>query len=64
MNRAKSSGRADDNPQTIEKRLKTFMEETKPMLTQFKKKGGRIIAVNGMQRIEQVERHVCIELKK
>lgn len=32
MDRAKTSGRADDNPETIQKRLDTFEKETKPIV--------------------------------
>ena len=34
------------------------------MLTLFRKTGGTIVSVNGMEKIEQVERNVTIELKK
>ena len=35
MQRAKTSGRADDNPETIKKRLDTFEKETLPIIEQF-----------------------------
>ena len=44
-NRAKTSGRLDDNPETIEKRLKAFSGETKPMLEYYRKNGGNIEAI-------------------
>lgn len=36
LERAKTSGRADDNEETIKKRLTTFHSETKPVLGVFK----------------------------
>ncbi|XP_074654414.1 adenylate kinase isoenzyme 1-like isoform X4 [Tubulanus polymorphus] len=39
MNRAKTSGRADDNEQTIVKRLKTFNDVTTPVIDYYTQKG-------------------------
>ena len=64
LKRAESSGRADDNPTTIEKRLKTFYGETYPMLDFYNKTGGTTIRINGSQGINEVARDVTIELKK
>lgn len=62
--RALTSGRADDNAETIEKRLKTFYSETKPMLDYYKGRGGKTVIVDGNQSIEAIEYGVCVELKK
>lgn len=35
LNRAKTSGRVDDNEETIKKRLKTFENQTLPVLKVF-----------------------------
>lgn len=35
LNRGKTSGRSDDNPETIKKRFDTFSNSTKPLLAQF-----------------------------
>ena len=35
LNRAKTSGRVDDNEETIKKRLKTFEKQTLPVLEVF-----------------------------
>ena len=35
LNRAKTSGRVDDNEETIKKRLKTFENQTLPVLEVF-----------------------------
>lgn len=38
LERAKTSGRSDDNPETIKKRLDTFHTLTKPLIEYYKKK--------------------------
>lgn len=38
LGRAKTSGRADDNEETIKKRLVTFHSETTPVLDTYKDK--------------------------
>ena len=42
MERAKTSGRADDNPDTIKKRLETFENETLPIVHTFENKNNCI----------------------
>lgn len=42
MERAKSSGRSDDNPETIKKRLETFEKETLPIVKDFETRGNCI----------------------
>ncbi|GBG58832.1 hypothetical protein CBR_g232 [Chara braunii] len=37
MNRAKTSGRGDDNPETIQKRLQTFLDATRPVADHYAK---------------------------
>ncbi len=39
LGRAKTSGRVDDNEETIKKRLKTFEEQTLPVLDVYEKQG-------------------------
>ena len=39
MHRAKTSGRADDNEETIKKRLNTFVESSKPVIDMYKRLG-------------------------
>jgi adenylate kinase family enzyme len=39
MERGKTSGRADDNEETIVKRFRTFVEQSKPVVEEFKAKG-------------------------
>ena len=53
LERGKTSGRSDDNPETVEKRLRTFENETKPVLQYFHEKGN-VITVNAEQTVEAV----------
>ena len=39
MKRAETSGRVDDNLETIKKRLQTFHEATKPVIDYYQQKG-------------------------
>lgn len=39
LGRGQTSGRVDDNEETIKKRLKTFHDVTKPVIDHYSKKG-------------------------
>ncbi|MDR1762375.1 MAG: adenylate kinase [Dysgonamonadaceae bacterium] len=53
IKRGKETGRADDNPQTIEKRLAVYHEQTEPLLEYYKKKG-KLFNIKGQNDIEEV----------
>ena len=57
----RGEGRADDNPETIQKRLKVFHGNTQPILNYFKE---RIIHVNTDQEIEKVFEIVDQQIQK
>ncbi|KAJ6420906.1 hypothetical protein OIU84_028313 [Salix udensis] len=46
-------GRADDNPVTIEKRLKVFKESTLPVINYYSSKG-KVQKINAQRSVEQV----------
>lgn len=46
LGRAKTSGRVDDNIDTIKKRLDTFYKQTEPVVDHYKKKG-KLVQVGG-----------------
>merc|ERR1711937_593367 len=61
MARAKTSGRVDDNPETIAKRFVTYQKETGPLLDHFKGEGTLKI-VDGGQTVAKVwadVREIC-----
>jgi UMP-CMP kinase len=45
LKRGETSGRSDDNAESIVKRLKTFVEQTVPVAEYFEKKG-KIARIN------------------
>jgi len=59
LERAKTSGRADDNEETIRKRLTVFSEQTKPVVEHYKGVN-KVHQVNGLQSIDEVFGDVCV----
>ena len=53
IDRGKTSGRADDNIDTIKKRFETFTKETAPILSKYQKEG-LVIKVNAEKTKEEV----------
>ena len=59
LNRGKTSGRSDDNAESIKKRFKTFVETSMPVVDYFEKKGKvvKIMATEGPDKIyEEVKK--------
>lgn len=46
LNRAKTSGRVDDNEETIKKRLATFHKHSEPVIEYYKAKCASIVATS------------------
>ena len=61
MERAKTSGRSDDNPETIQKRLDTFENETKPIVAEFERKNN-CIKVDATKSREEVYEEIKAKL--
>eukprot|EP00039_Didymoeca_costata_P031050 m.32883 g.32883 ORF g.32883 m.32883 type:complete len:323 (+) comp8463_c0_seq2:245-1213(+) len=58
LERGKSSGRADDNEESIRKRIQTFREKTQPVLDLFEKEGNsRARTINASGTPEDVFAH-------
>jgi len=57
LGRSQSSGRADDNEETIKKRFVTFGEETGPLLAYFES-AGKLRKVNGEKEPDKVWKEV------
>jgi len=49
----RGEGRDDDNIETIKKRFKTYIAETKPVADLYKEKG-QLISIDGMRAIDEV----------
>ncbi len=61
LERGKTSGRADDNEESIVKRLKVFNDQTKPVVEHYQK-SGKLRLINAEREIavitEDVEKHL------
>jgi UMP-CMP kinase len=53
LDRGKSSGRDDDNIESIKKRFKTFVEETSPVIEMFKA-SGKLRIINSERSVDHV----------
>ncbi|XP_065068415.1 adenylate kinase isoenzyme 5-like [Rhopilema esculentum] len=62
LGRAKTSGRVDDNEETIKKRLKTFEEQTLPVLDVY---GGqnKVQRINAERGIDEIFTDVCVAME-
>lgn len=58
INRGKTSGRADDNAETIRKRLDVYNNQTAPLIEWYEKEGKRN-AVKGYGEIEEINAALC-----
>jgi len=63
LERAKTSGRSDDNPETIKKRLDTFHQQTKPIIEHFRKLN-KVVPIDADGEIEAVFEQVSREMKE
>ena len=58
INRGKTSGRADDNAETIGKRLNVYHEQTSPLIEWYEKEGLRN-SVKGHGELEEINAALC-----
>ena len=61
INRGKTSGRADDNAESIKKRFQTFVETSMPVVDYFEKEGKvvKVAATKGPDEIyEEVKKRM------
>jgi len=63
LGRAKTSGRVDDNIETIKKRLDTFYKATEPVVDHYKKKG-KLVQVHAEGSVDQIFGEVDKPLQK
>ena len=63
LKRGESSGRIDDNMESIKKRFQTFKETSYPVVEYFKAQG-KVVNINGAESPEAVYRQVKRELKE
>lgn len=58
VNRGKSSGRADDNEETIKKRLEVYNNQTAPLIDWYKSKG-KYSHIKGVGEVDGIFADVC-----
>lgn len=58
INRGKTSGRADDNEETIKKRLEVYKNQTAPLAAWYEKEGLRH-SVQGFGSLEEINAKLC-----
>ncbi|MBD5216635.1 MAG: adenylate kinase [Bacteroidales bacterium] len=63
IERGKSSGRADDNLETIQKRLSVYHKQTQP-LCEYYKNAGKYRAINGNGTVDEIFGEIKEQLKK
>nr|POE63465.1 uridylate kinase [Quercus suber] len=63
LKRGETSGRADDNEESIKKRFRTFVETSMPVVDAFEKEG-RVVKVDATQGPEEVYEIVKKEFEK
>lgn len=63
LKRAEDSGRSDDNPETIKKRLDVYHNQTQPLREHYINKG-KYIPIDGMRNVEEVFHSIKEGLKQ
>ncbi|QPG77140.1 bifunctional uridylate/adenylate kinase [Brettanomyces nanus] len=63
LQRGKTSGRSDDNIESIKKRFRTFLETSMPVINYYEKKG-KVVKVNCDRPVDEVFDHVVSHLEK
>ncbi|KAF2707159.1 UMP-CMP kinase-like protein [Pleomassaria siparia CBS 279.74] len=63
LTRGKTSGRSDDNPETIRKRFRTFVETSMPVVHEFEKKG-KVITISAARGPDEVYEDVQAVFKE
>uniref|UniRef100_A0A7N5P5Y4 Adenylate kinase isoenzyme 1-like n=1 Tax=Ailuropoda melanoleuca TaxID=9646 RepID=A0A7N5P5Y4_AILME len=61
LKRGETSGRVDDNEETIKKRLETYYKATEPVIAYYEKKG-IVRKLNAEGSVDDVFQQVCTHL--
>ena len=64
LERSKTSGRADDNPETIQKRLLTYKNETECVLNHFQSVPNKLMRISADGEIEDIFAEVRFHIEK
>lgn len=61
--RGQMTGRIDDNPETISKRLQVYAQQTYPVKT-FYQQLNKYVSVEGVGEIEEIFENICVQIEK
>ncbi|KAG1969148.1 UMP-CMP kinase [Pimephales promelas] len=53
LERGKSSGRSDDNRESLEKRIQTYLQSTRPIIEQYEKQG-KVRTIDASRSVDEV----------
>lgn len=62
INRGKVSGRADDNEETIRKRLDVYHSQTSPLIDWYKQEG-QYCHINGLGELQDITQEICTQIE-
>ncbi|KAJ3595147.1 hypothetical protein NHX12_004451 [Muraenolepis orangiensis] len=63
LERGKSSGRTDDNRESLQKRIQTYLQSTRPIIDQHEKQG-KVQTVDASRNVDEVFVDVKVILDK
>lgn len=63
LNRGRETGRADDNLETIKKRLHVYHNQTSPLKDYYKNEG-KYLKINGMGHVDEIFKQITSHLPK
>lgn len=63
LERAKVSGRSDDNEQTIKNRLVEYENKTQPVSAYYARQGKRLV-INGMGKVEEIAQSIVAAISQ
>ena len=63
IKRGQMSGRADDNEETIKKRLVVYHSQTSPLIDWYKK-DGKYQHINGLGELDRIFADICAAIDK
>ncbi|KAJ3594609.1 hypothetical protein NHX12_003916 [Muraenolepis orangiensis] len=63
LERGKSSGRTDDNRESLQKRIQTYLQSTRPIIDQYEKQG-KVHTVDASRNVDEVFVDVKVILDK
>ncbi|HEX5798006.1 MAG TPA: nucleoside monophosphate kinase [Candidatus Saccharimonadales bacterium] len=64
IDRLLARGRADDNEEAIKTRFEEYSRATSPIIENYKKKGIKIIEVNGSGTVDNIHKNILKQLNK